>query len=108
MSFFRTAVVFTGWGSLGGALGYTLYTRKCNIEPLHATDYLFGNTIIARFNPNNNPVTHDVCKRRVPLDKIKPELLEPGRESELVRTFCAGIWSGWGKHISRQTTELHS
>jgi hypothetical protein len=95
--FFRTALVFTGWSSLGGAVGYTLYTRKCKIEPLPPTDYLFGNTLIARFNPYNTPVSSDICKRRVPIDRIKPELLQPGQESKLVERFCAGVWSGWGE-----------
>ena len=108
-SFFRTALVFTGWSSLGGAVGYTLYTRKCKIEPLPPTDYLFANTIIARFNPNQAQVTHDVCKRRVPLNSISPELVRFGgpdedgerwledKDGALVTEFCRGLWSGWGE-----------
>ena len=97
MGFFRTAIAITGWGSLGGAIGYTIWTRNSKIYPVEPTDYIFGNTLIARFNPNNNPVTHDICKRIVPIEKIKPELLQPGNEVRLVERFCAGVWSGWGE-----------
>lgn len=76
-------------------MGYTLYTRKSKIEPLPPTDYLFANTIMARFNPNGTPVTSDVCKRRVSIERIRPELLE-ARDGKLVEAFCAGIWSGSG------------
>ena len=94
MGFFRTALTLTGWGSLGGALSYTFYTRKSKIYPLQPTDYLFGTTLFARFNPYNNPAVSDICTRSVPLSKIKPELLE--REGRLVEAFCAGVWSGKG------------
>ena len=88
MGFFRSTLTLAGWGSLGGAIGYTLYIRKSTIQqPLPANDYLFGTTLFARFNPYNNPAVSDVCKRRVPISKIKPELLE---------RFCQGVWSGKG------------
>ena len=96
MGIFRTAIAVTGWGSLGGAVGYTIWTRNSKVMPIQSSDYIFGNTLFARFNPYDNPVTHDVCRRKVAIDKIKPELLQPGNEGRLVERFCAGVWSGWG------------
>jgi hypothetical protein len=95
MGIFRAAVAFTGWASLGTAIAFTVYTRKSKIYDLDSTDYLLGTTILARFNPYNNPVMKDVCVRKVPVDQIRPELLE--KEGKLVEAFCAGVWSGWGR-----------
>lgn len=94
MGIFRTTIGLTGWGALGSALGYTIWTRKSKVFPLDIDDYIFNTTSFARFNPNNNPSMEDICVRRVPLDKIRPELLE--EEGSLVEAFCGGIWSGWG------------
>ncbi|KAF8544267.1 hypothetical protein BDD12DRAFT_62282 [Trichophaea hybrida] len=52
-----------------------------------------------KLNPNNNPITHDLCIRRVPLSKIKPQLCE--NPDALTRAFCAGVWSGNGYRIQR-------
>ena len=81
MGILRTAVAVTGWTSLGAAITFTMYTRKSKIYDLDSTDYLLGNTILARFNPYNNPVMKDICVRKVPIDEIRPELLE--KESRL-------------------------
>lgn len=103
MSVFRTTLAVAGWGSLGGVLGYKIWTRKSEVHPLPTTDYLFGTTLFARYNPYNNPVTRDVCTRRVPLQQIRPELLE--REGALVEAFCGGVWSGWGYAYQRRYLE---
>ena len=47
---------------------------------------------------HNNASTQDVVTKRIPLDKIKPELLE--KHDELVTEFCRGVWSGWGHESS--------
>ena len=102
MGVLRTAIAITGWGSLGSAVGYTVWTRKSRVTPIPPTDYIFGNTLIARFNPYNNTVSQDICRRRVPIDKIKLELLEPENDGRLVERFCAGVWSGWGMSRARK------
>jgi len=33
--------------------------------------------------------------RKIPLNRIKPQLLE--KEGKLVEAFCAGVWGGLGK-----------
>ncbi|KAK5174073.1 uncharacterized protein LTR77_001153 [Saxophila tyrrhenica] len=103
MSFFRTSLAVAGWGSLATTLSYVLATRKSKIHPLDTSDYLMGTSLFARFNPYDNPVTRDVCIRRVPLSKIKPELLE--QEGALVQSFCQGVWSGWGYAYQRRYLE---
>lgn len=72
-------------------------TRNSKVMPIPPSDYIFANTLFARYNPNNNPVTQDICVRKVPLDKIKPELLE--QEGKLVEAFCAGVWGGLGETL---------
>lgn len=103
MGLFKTAINITGWGFLGGTLAYTISHRKSKVYPLPTTDYLFGTTLFARFNPYNNPATRDVCIRRVPLSQIKPELLE--KEGALVESFCRGVWSGYGYAYQRRYLE---
>ena len=103
MGIFRRAISLTGWGALGGTLGYTTWTRNSHIYPLPPTDYLFGTTLFARFNPYSNPSTSDVCVRRVPLKNIRPELIE--KEGALVESFCRGVWSGWGYAYQRRFLE---
>lgn len=75
---------------------------------MQPTDYLFNHTLYARYNPENNPTTADVCVRRVPLDKIKPEYLE--KEGKLAERFCAGVWSGFGTftRLSCHAAQVHS
>lgn len=96
MGVLRTAVAVTGWVSFGSALGFTFWTRKSKVLPIPPTDYIFHSTLFARYNPNNNPVTQDVCVRRVALQRVRSELLE--NEGKLVESFCAGVWSGWGRY----------
>lgn len=58
---------------------------------------LFQCNTVRTFKPPQNGVTFDDCQRPFPLNEIKPELLE--KEGELIKAFCAGIWSGRGAPI---------
>lgn len=98
MGIVRKVVGLTGWTGLGATGAYLFWTRKCKITDVPASDYIYNTTLYARHNPYNAPVTHDNCLRRVPLEKIKPELLQ--QEGKLVEAFCAGIWSGLGAHLT--------
>lgn len=104
MGIIRKAIGVTGWTALGTAIGFTVYTRKSKIYDLEPTDYLLGNTILARFNPYNNPMMKDICVRKVPIEQIRPELLE--KEGKLVEAFCAGVWSGAGRSTITCKTEM--
>ena len=99
MPFLGKTVFYTGWGTLGATLGYVFLTRKNRIQPVPPTDYIYNTTLFARYNPDNRPATNDICLRKVPIGKIKPELLEAAEKGEtaLVERFCAGVWSGWGE-----------
>jgi hypothetical protein len=70
-------------------------TRNDIFEPMDTTDPIFSSPFFQKFNPERNPTMHDVCVRRIPLDKINPSLLE--KKGKLVEVFCAGVWSGMGK-----------
>ncbi|KAF2172487.1 hypothetical protein M409DRAFT_50178 [Zasmidium cellare ATCC 36951] len=103
MGIFQKTIAATGWTTLGAAAGYVAWTRKSKIVDVPPTDYLFNHTLYARYNPNNAPVTQDLCVRKVPLDKIRPELLE--HEGKLVEAFSAGLWSGLGYAYQRRYLE---
>lgn len=94
MGIFRTAIALTGWTSLGSAIGFTVWTRNSKVLPVPPADYIYNTTLFARYNPNKNPVTNDICVRRVPKAQIRPDLLE--NEGKLVEAFCAGVWGGLG------------
>lgn len=64
------------------------------ICPLPRDDPLLSSKIFARYNVQKNPATQDVCIKRIPLDKVRPELLQ--KEGDLVVEFCRGVWAGWG------------
>ena len=70
-------------------------TRNDKFVPMDTTDSIFSSPFFKKFNPENNPSLHDLCVRRVPLEKINPSLLE--KKGKLVEAFCAGIWGGMGK-----------
>ncbi|TVY85530.1 hypothetical protein LSUE1_G000376 [Lachnellula suecica] len=89
-TFLSTAVL----GGAGSAAGFAFWTRNAKFVPMSSTDAIFTSPAYIRNNPNKNPTTNDVCVRRVPLSKIKPQLLEKEGEGKLVEAFCAGVWGG--------------
>ncbi|KAJ6155205.1 hypothetical protein N7470_005771 [Penicillium chermesinum] len=66
----------TAFGSVATIGLFFGSTRNDEFVPMAATDPIFQSPFYKKFNPNNNPTTHDLCVRRIPLDKIRPELLE--------------------------------
>ncbi|KAL6867119.1 hypothetical protein J3F83DRAFT_740046 [Trichoderma novae-zelandiae] len=89
--------------------GLALWTRKCAFEPFGPeTDSLFKHPILRELNPRNNPSTHDCCVRRVPFERLRPELLEDARRggSALVEEFSRGMWGGCGYAIQRRLMGL--
>ncbi|KAK0870844.1 hypothetical protein LTR87_013160 [Friedmanniomyces endolithicus] len=102
MGLFRTTFAIAGYGSLATAASWLLMTRQCTMRDIPRSDYLFNHTLYARYNPNNAPVTQDICVRQVPLKKIRPELLEGREDGRLVDAFCQGIWGGVGYAYQRR------
>ncbi|GLA60940.1 hypothetical protein AtubIFM55763_002675 [Aspergillus tubingensis] len=95
----RAAKITTIGAGLGTAFFFAA-VRHNTFVPMPTTDPLFQHPLYQKLNPNNNPTTHDLCVRRVPLKDIKPALLEkPGR---LTEAFCAGVWSGFGYAYQRR------
>lgn len=103
MGLVTKAIGLTGWTSLAVAGTFVGFTYKSKIIPVRPTDYIFNTTLFRRYNPNNSPVTQDICVRRVPLSAINPELLQ--KEGKLVEAFCAGVWSGIGYAYQRRYLE---
>lgn len=104
MPFFRT---LTNTLALGGATtlaGWTYWTRSSRFIPFPPNDPIFQSAAYLRNNPLKNPATQDICVRKVPLAKIKPQLLE--KEGKLVEAFCAGVWGGLGRTHELEMREL--
>ncbi|EXJ93510.1 hypothetical protein A1O1_01902 [Capronia coronata CBS 617.96] len=93
--------------SLASVGAFFVWTKHCQFTPdsqfTPATEPLFQSTWYKKFNPNRNPTTHDECVRRLPLHKIRPELLEDARNggTKLVEAFSQGVWGGLGFKIQR-------
>jgi hypothetical protein len=97
MGFFRTTIQTLALAGAGSTAFWQLQTHKSEFIPLSANDSMFYSPTYLQTNPNKNPTTHDLCARKVPLQKIKPQLLKQSGEGKLVQAFCAGVWSGWGE-----------
>ena len=94
MGVIRTFLSTTILGGAGVAGGFAFWTRNSKFVPLSTADAIFSSPAYLKNNPNKNPVTQDLCLKKVPLSKIKPQLLE--KEGKLVESFCAGVWGGLG------------
>lgn len=75
-------------------VGYIAGTTSV-ICPIPRDDPIWTSKIFSRYNIHKNPTTQDVVIKRIPLDKIRPELLQ--KDGDLALEFCRGIWAGWGK-----------
>ena len=97
---FKTAVYGTAVaaGTYGLCTRKTQFVHKSFTEEVMKTDDIFKSPHWLRLNPHKNVPLYDLCVRKVPLSKIKPELLED--PSALTTAFCAGMWSGKGRFIS--------
>lgn len=82
--------VLTGTAFVGYVAGSTSIIR-----PLPREDPIWTSNTFRRYNVQGNPSTQDVCIKRIPLSKIRPELLE--KEGDLALEFCRGVWAGWGR-----------
>lgn len=93
--------VYTGIATGTAFAGYIAGTTSV-ICPLPLDDPLWSSSVYSRFNVHNNPSAQDVCIKRIPLSKIRPELLE--NEGDLALEFCRGVWSGWGESMPTSQT----
>jgi hypothetical protein len=95
MGFLRKAV-YTGLLATSGSAAF-LAAKNPVIAPLTSDDGIWKSAVYRKHNPSKNPSTQDVCIKRIPLSKIRPELLQ--REGDLALEFCRGLWGGLGKHL---------
>jgi len=97
-------ITVAGLGSVGA---FFVWTKHCHMTPLNqftpTTEPLFQSSWYKKYNPLQNPTTHDECVRRLPLFKIRPELVEDAQKggSKLVEAFSQGIWGGPGYTVQR-------
>ncbi|KFA55285.1 hypothetical protein S40293_04926 [Stachybotrys chartarum IBT 40293] len=102
MGLFRLSI-YTGLLATSGSAAY-LAARNPVIAPLPSSDPIWKSAIYKHHNPAGNPATQDVCIKRIPLSKVRPELLE--REGDLALEFCRGVWGGLGYVIQRKYLEM--
>lgn len=92
----------------GGTIGlgsFFIYTRHTKFSPVEDSDPLIKLVKEKGWNPHNNPMIKDLYVRRVPLEKIRPELRDsPVR---LTRALCAGVWSNWGIFLLASLEKFH-
>ncbi|KAI6708391.1 hypothetical protein JHW43_009072, partial [Diplocarpon mali] len=103
MGVIRTLLSTAALGGVGGGAAFAWWTRNSKFVPMTPSDAIFSSSAYAVQNPNRNPATQDLCVRRVPLTRIKPQLLE--KEGKLVEAFCAGVWAGYGYAYQRRYLE---
>ncbi|KAH8904644.1 hypothetical protein BR93DRAFT_899831 [Coniochaeta sp. PMI_546] len=90
--------IYTGVLTGLGVAGY-LGAATTLVRPLPRDDPLWSSKIYAQYNKHQNGSAQDVVVKRIPLDKIRPELLE--KEGDLTVEFCRGVWSGLGYRFQR-------
>ncbi|TLD32711.1 hypothetical protein PspLS_01002 [Pyricularia sp. CBS 133598] len=98
MGIIRKTLV-AGTVTAAATLGY-IGSATTLIRPLPVNDSVFTSKLYKKHNIHRNPPTQDVVTKRVPLDKIRPELLE--KEGDIVLEFCRGVWTSPAYEIQRR------
>ncbi|KAL6820136.1 hypothetical protein J3E69DRAFT_51730 [Trichoderma sp. SZMC 28015] len=80
------------------ALGY-LHVATSIIAPIPLNDAIYSSNAYKKYNPHKNAATNDICVKTIPLNRIRPELLQ--KEGDLALELCRGVWHGWGYAIQR-------
>ncbi|KAH7303946.1 hypothetical protein B0I35DRAFT_465467 [Stachybotrys elegans] len=91
MHTFRKAVAAGAVGSVAGTAW--LLSSSTIITPIPKHEAIWQSSSLSRLNSFQNPVLEDVCVKRVPLSRVRPELRYD--EAALALQFCRGVWSGW-------------
>ncbi len=104
MAIIRKLLKTTAYGTLGAAAGWVLWTRNSKFVPVSTDNPILESAAYKRNNPNRNSGLHDLCVRKVPLSKIRLELLDAEEKGQpkLVEAFCAGVWTGIGEFDTSQ------
>ncbi|PNP51026.1 hypothetical protein THARTR1_08254 [Trichoderma harzianum] len=86
MGIIRKAAVGVTVGT-AAALGY-LHVATSIIAPIPLSDALYSSSAYKKYNPHKNAATNDICVKTIPLNRIRPELLQ--KEGDLVLELCRG------------------
>ncbi|KAI5301436.1 hypothetical protein KEM56_001718 [Ascosphaera pollenicola] len=94
---FATVTTASGWG------GYWYLFGDSKFVPMsRKDDDLFSSPYYKKYNPKDNATTHDLCVRRVPLEKLDKTLLKDGgKDGKLAQAFCSSVWGGLGYAFQR-------
>ncbi|KAF4121997.1 hypothetical protein GMORB2_7590 [Geosmithia morbida] len=104
MGFIRAAFITSLVGAVGTS-SFAAYLAAKNpvITPLSPTDPIWSSKVFKRYNPNRNPTQQDICIKRIPLSKVRPELLE--KPGALATEYCRGVWTSLGFEVQRRYLE---
>lgn len=81
---------------------FFVWSKHCTfVDFSPATDPVFQSAFFKKYNPSMNPTTHDLCVRRIPLFKLRTDLVEDASNggTKMVEAFCAGVWGGFGTSL---------
>lgn len=95
MGIIRKTVIGVTAGT-AAAVGYLRLSTSI-IAPIPLNDALYNSGVYKKYNSHRNAATNDICVKTIPLNRIRPELLQ--KEGDLALEFCRGVWSGWGKNL---------
>jgi hypothetical protein len=83
---------------------FVVWTKHCEFDDISpATDPIFQSAFYKKYNPSSNPTTHDLCIRKIPIFKLRQDLVEDAEKggTKMVEAFCAGVWGGFGMALPR-------
>jgi hypothetical protein len=81
---------------------FFVWTKHCKFTDISpATDPIFQSAFYKKYNPSSNPTTHDLCIGKIPIFKLRPDLVEDAEKggTKMVEAFCAGVWGGFGMPV---------
>ena len=99
MSFTSKLLQGTGVTVFASLAAFTVWTKHIHWEEVTpARDPLFRSTFYLKSNPSANPTLYDVAVRKLPVFKLKPELLQDAQAggTKLAEQYCAGVWGRLG------------
>lgn len=90
--------------SASAVAAFFVWTKHCKVGDIQPTsDPIFATKWYKKFNAHANPTIHDEVVRRIPLFKLRPELVKDAKAggSKLVEAFSQGVWGTFGMFCCR-------
>lgn len=98
----RSFAFIASAGAITGSIGIFTYgfaTREQKFHELNSvSDPLARSSFVRDFNPYSNETLSDIYEARIPLAKIRPDLVLDFKRggTKLIEQYCSGALGGWG------------